>query len=278
LRGTYVPASGSVATVNIVNNRAYIALEEEGIQIIDVSNPDNPSFLGSYATTGWAEDIKAANGKAYVADSTDDLVILDVSNPAVPTLLGQYESEILFTRRIQINNNLVVLHGTGLEVVDVSDPSNPITQGSYETPGQAEDIRFINDIIYVADIYGGLQISRLLPGVNINYSSGAPGSYFTITGFNFPPNANRNVKVNNVSLGNINVDQYGKFTFLLSTATAEEGRYVLTIDGYSVIGTTAFNLDTNDPVRPQEGNGPIFNVPPGIAFTEFIFMPSISLR
>jgi hypothetical protein len=36
-----------------------------------------------------------------------------------------------------------------------------------------------------------------------------------------------------------------------------------------------FTLDADDPVRPQEGVGPIFEVPAGIAFTEFVFLPII---
>jgi hypothetical protein len=39
--------------------------------------------------------------------------------------------------------------------------------------------------------------------------------------------------------------------------------------------SAVFNLDSSKPLRPQEGNGQIFSIPAGIAYTHFIYLPLV---
>ena len=103
---------------------------------------------------------------------------------------------------------------------------------------------------------------------------GAPGSFFTAAGTGFPPNITATVTINSVALGTVPTDGNGDLSFILSTANTDEGAYVVTAS-VNPTASARFILDADDPVRPQEGEGPIFEVPAGVAFTEFVFLPII---
>lgn len=112
------------------------------------------------------------------------------------------------------------------------------------------------------------------PTLNTNYDSGAPNSVFTLTGSGFPSNIDTTIVINGQTLGVVPANTTGEFLFLLSTANADEGAYFVTASA-NPTATTSFILNSTNPVRPQEDNGPVFDVPEGIAFTDFIFLPSI---
>ncbi|MCI0397438.1 MAG: calcium-binding protein [Chloroflexi bacterium] len=132
---------------------------------------------------------------------------------------------------------------------------------------QADNL-VITDTSGISDIF-----IRTRPPISLtlNYPSGAPGSFFTLTGGNFPFSATATIAVNGVPLGSLPTDGSGAFTALLNTAGATPGLYrvAATVLPSREIATLA--LDPNGVVHPQEGNGPIFLVPP---FT-FVYLPAI---
>jgi hypothetical protein len=84
-----------------------------------------------------------------------------------------------------------------------------------------------------------------------------------------------NVSINNFNLGSVLPDSNGEIFFLLLTTGADEGVYVVRAQKGSEIATTSFRLDASQPLRPQEGAGPLFNVPPGISLSELNLLPFI---
>jgi archaellum component FlaF (FlaF/FlaG flagellin family) len=114
-----------------------------------------------------------------------------------------------------------------------------------------------------------------LPSLSINYPDGQPGSFFTVTGSNFPPNSTAAVIINGVTLTtSLPVDSSGEFLFLLNTEHADAGHYFVTVTA-NPGATVSFILDPAAPLRPQVDSGAIFQVPDGIALTEFIYLPLI---
>ena len=120
-----------------------------------------------------------------------------------------------------------------------------------------------------------VELYALSPILNINYSSGAPSSFFTLTGERFPPDSTATIQVNGRTLGQVATDAEGRFTFLLSTTDSDEGTYFVTVT-VNPIATVRFILNSSEPTRSQEGSGTVFDVPSGIAFTQFVFLPVVS--
>ena len=55
--------------IDVVGDLAYVAVSEQGMQIIEVSNPAAPAALGNIDTPGYAEDVQVVGDLAYIADT-----------------------------------------------------------------------------------------------------------------------------------------------------------------------------------------------------------------
>lgn len=119
-----------------------------------------------------------------------------------------------------------------------------------------------------------LQYDVVEPELLMQYTTGAPGSYFTVAGQNFPPNETATISVNGRIMGTTAVNGDGRFLFILTTANADEGTYFVTASVNPTV-TKQFILSATEPVRPQEESGDTFDVPVGIAFNDFIYLPAI---
>ena len=106
-----------------------------------------------------------------------------------------------------------------------------------------------------------------------NYPNGQPGSFITITGWNFPPDSQATLSINGQIITNsLSVYPTGSFLFFLDTDGAEQGLYVVTV-GANPEATTSFVLAGSLPLRSQEGGGLTFTVPGGIAYRNFFYVP-----
>lgn len=113
------------------------------------------------------------------------------------------------------------------------------------------------------------------PYLVINHSEGKPGSYFKLTGCNYPANGTATIEINGTTLGNMQVDNLGCLIFELNTVQADEGSYFVTVT-VNPSATINFRLDSNSAnTWASEGTGTSFTVPAGIAFTESIYLPII---
>jgi parallel beta-helix repeat protein len=107
----------------------------------------------------------------------------------------------------------------------------------------------------------------------INYTIGKPGSFFTLEGANFPANSTATITINGYTLGTVPTDASGDLIFLLNTDQADVGDYVVSASA-NPGASVSFFLDSSKQIRPQEGQGTIFNVPGGLT-THFVYLPNI---
>lgn len=115
------------------------------------------------------------------------------------------------------------------------------------------------------------------PQLGIDSNLGAPGSFFTVTGTNYPANSQVTVIINGQTLGFVTSDGGGGFTFQIDTNGAGEGSYFVTATADpSATATVSFVLDSAEPVVGTMNTGlPQIVVPAGAAFTEFLYLPLI---
>jgi hypothetical protein len=111
------------------------------------------------------------------------------------------------------------------------------------------------------------------PMLMVNYATGAPGSFFTLEGENFPPNSTATITINSYELGLVPTDSAGTLIFLVNTDQADEGEYLVTAS-VNPSASVHFVLDAMRLTHSQEGNGTIFNVPGGLN-THFVYLPFI---
>ncbi len=121
----------------MVGNYAYVAgWDDDGVQILDISDPTNPTAVGSItddATTelDGAYHIKVVGNYAYVAGWDDDGVqILDISDPTNPTAVGSITddatTELDGAHRIEVRGNYAYVASSfddGIEIIDIGGAS-----------------------------------------------------------------------------------------------------------------------------------------------------------
>ncbi|MCP4584014.1 MAG: hypothetical protein GY839_20575 [candidate division Zixibacteria bacterium] len=156
---------GQPGGIFINNSHAYIA-DRSSLQILDISDPINPLFIGEYLTANETWDVKVQDSIAYLANHSGGLQIVDISNPSSPVLLGTYD-DLSFTYSVYVRDSLAYVpnYNDGLTILNVSDPTNPVFIGRYQSSG-AMDVVVLGDYAYVADRQGGFKIVDISDPVN----------------------------------------------------------------------------------------------------------------
>jgi len=91
-----IPTKGTVHDIVLFNNDKYalVASEQEGILLLDVSDPFNTTLISNFSTTYHAESIALAHNEkiAYITNGAAGLDIIDVFNLQRLKLLSRYQT------------------------------------------------------------------------------------------------------------------------------------------------------------------------------------------
>ena len=79
-----------VVEVAISGTLAFVAGREEGLHIVDVSNPAQPQLVATYDTPGLVWGVAVEGAWVYLADGPAGVRLLDVSDPARPRETAAY--------------------------------------------------------------------------------------------------------------------------------------------------------------------------------------------
>jgi PKD repeat protein len=125
--GSVIPPEGA-GKIAVMGDYAYIT-DGYGMSILNVADPNAPSFLSS-EDTGGGRDIAVAGNYAYVATGGNGMHVVDVSDPSLPSDIGTYESNG-DPQGIAVAGDYVYFLDWGLHIIDVSEPSKPEGLGFY---------------------------------------------------------------------------------------------------------------------------------------------------
>ena len=160
---------GNVIDVFIDGDYAYVTNEEEGLKIVNITDPTSPFIIGSYDTDSIAQRVFVDGDYAFIADYEGDpileenILILNVSNPQNPFQIGNC-STISTTGDLAwdivpfVDIAYVANGEGGLCVLDISTPSSPSIIEQRNTPGNSYDLVVEGDYIYLADGTNGLVV------------------------------------------------------------------------------------------------------------------------
>ncbi len=175
----------SVISINAEAERiAYIA-DYDSLQIVDVTDPQNPFRLGACNIPTFAlMDVFVVDTFAYTVGWSSYgyngvMKVVNVSDPTAPRIVAGLDNIRGDPHAIYVSGNYayiaaldyvvpplrdkripgkedfsvkVVVEG-GIRIIDISNPLSPEIVASYDTPYEARDIFVVGDIIYVADYY-----------------------------------------------------------------------------------------------------------------------------
>jgi len=132
------------------NNHAYLGASD-GLYIIDVSDPANPTLTGFYTTSN-ISDVKISGDYAYLAHPNDGFDIIDISDPENPEQTGDIPGH---ADALALQGDYAyVVEANGLSVIDVSDVYHPEIK-KYLDVGNSfgTDIYIVGNYAYVIGSY-----------------------------------------------------------------------------------------------------------------------------
>ncbi|HEY0603355.1 MAG TPA: hypothetical protein VGD58_10610 [Herpetosiphonaceae bacterium] len=131
------------------------------IEIVDVSDPLNPTLHGLYEQ--YASSVDVVNNRAYLASGT--VTILDLSNPGQPAPFASYRTPH-YASEMEFAGNLAYIADGGqggLHIAELDASGRLHARATHPTPGIASDLSLAGDVVYVATRSGGLKIFRVHP-------------------------------------------------------------------------------------------------------------------
>jgi len=118
-----VAVAGDYAYVSVGQisvDRSVIPVGEDGLQVVDVSDPNAPHEVGFYKTQGVALNVALEGNYAYVAIPGVGLEVLDVSDPTAPKVVSFYSMRDVVDVAVVADYAYVAGVEDGLRVVDFS--------------------------------------------------------------------------------------------------------------------------------------------------------------
>lgn len=154
---TVPTAYGGALNAYIDGDYAYMATHN-GMQMIDISHPENAFELHNFLTPEIVMDVYVENGYAYAMESDGTLNIYDVDPPMGAHFLTS-TSTGLYGLRLHGHNGYV-FHAeqyAGVKIIDCRIPGSPAIVNETWTPGVVRSVRNYHDHAYCSLSMGGLQ-------------------------------------------------------------------------------------------------------------------------
>lgn len=145
---------------------------DDGLSVLDVSDPVHPVLVGSYRTPRSVFAVihypRSGGEQVYAfAPVTDGLLVMDLADPEMPTVVGSTSAVTL--QQVQVADTYV--YGTdgycaytcapdpfqcfnwvckgSVQAIDFADPNAPVVVGVYDPPGGIWDMTLVENHLYV---------------------------------------------------------------------------------------------------------------------------------
>lgn len=237
---------------------ALVADGANGLQIINITNPESPAIVYNYKTFGYVKEVypDTINGSTYafISDIVNGLYVLDISNPGAPSLdtLISYSGGV--TTAVSKNRKLYAsFGGTSFKIFDLNNLPGEIPELSTYTPvNSIKRIEVVGSIAYFVESVTKIEIVDVSnPASPFKYSTfSTPGACYDIKvadGLMYVADGNAGVTVVNVSNPAQPFYMTSTNTYTSVKAVDQSPNFLFTAEGNA--GTEVFNLF--NPVYPE---------------------------
>jgi len=167
LNWTYTENPESTAQMEIVGNYLYVCDVHDDFKIINVTDPYNPTLIGSCFFLSSAMGLAVKDNFAYIGAWNNRLVVINISDPTNPQVTFSNYTTISYAIGVQIKDNLVYVADweNGLHIWDITTPETPVYMNNFSMT-KLRDITILNDFAFVADSDRGLHVFNLTDPLN----------------------------------------------------------------------------------------------------------------
>ena len=176
-----IPATeGYHQDVNVISGHAYVCDFDNGIRVVDITNPAQPNEVTLVQLNSGVADILFDGNFAYVANRGAGLQVLDITTPSAPVVGTLFDTPGTLRKvafgAITINatptGHIFAADVAGILAINVSTPATPVESGaltvSAAAPGSAFSTFLDGDKAYVAYGSAGFRILDVSNPANIS--------------------------------------------------------------------------------------------------------------
>lgn len=152
----------TVAAVQLVGDRAYLAGGSQGLIVADIADPEQPRKLLRFDTPGSTRRVALLGTVAYLADGTGGLRVVDLSRPDRPREVATFASRSQARSLHLHGERLAVAEGTdGVRLFDVGRPDLPRELARVSVGGSVVDVLLLERHLLAAAGDLGVAVWRL---------------------------------------------------------------------------------------------------------------------
>jgi len=246
---------GYAKDIDVAGDLAYVANDQGGLQIVDVSNSESTFVIGEYVTERIIQGVAIRDTIAYLAvgHAQGGIIILNVAQPSEPVFVGQDQTFYGYDLVAPTDDTMYVYIAARywFIVEDVkTHPQYPSFVRRFSTPGDTRGIYLVDSIAYLACEQMGIHIFNLAK----------PDSEALVGWIDTPSNA-RNVFVEGnyayvadgrAGLVIIDVSDLENLAIIAEYDTPEYANNVFVYDDYAYIADGDGGLQVIDVSNPEE--------------------------
>ena len=164
-----------VQGISFSGNSAVVGAAWGGMQILDLSTPAEPKYVGAYYSDTSVGDVAWSGDLACLTlgGALPGLELVDTSDPNSPTPTARIS--LPFANQVELMGRYACVTGEGLKVYDIADPTQLVLVGSHrlatvneEPRSQTHALKIADNLVYVAAGYHGLAIYQITPQLILN--------------------------------------------------------------------------------------------------------------
>lgn len=148
----------NISEMIVEGDYLYIAGNDAGLHIMDISDPQNPTMAAHLLPDGFAKHIILKDTICYVLDAgyySDDyhgFKLFDISDPAAPEILSSFEISGTLDGMALIDTVLYISQWQNIFIYNVADPLNPYYVAEYTHWGfSLGDLYSYGSALYAAE-------------------------------------------------------------------------------------------------------------------------------
>jgi hypothetical protein len=140
-----------VSCAALADSIAFVAVQDRGLAILDISSPQAPATISWYADADTVEALLARDTLVFLCRGNAGLSILNCSDPALPTHLSTYNTPGTLNGMAKKGTVLFLADGgSGIEAVSIADLYAPAFLDSVLLPGYSQDIALADSLAIIA--------------------------------------------------------------------------------------------------------------------------------
>lgn len=164
------PLWGGARGVTISGDLAYVGVINEGLVVLDVSDPRAPTEIAFLPLDGYPEQVVLVGRFALVPTGSGEIAILSLDEPAAPELLDTYWVGLWpYELAVVGGYGLLADGGGGMRVLDLSDLPSLTDVGAFEIQDHTSTIATAGDLAFLnrleVDDGGGWDVGVLILSV-----------------------------------------------------------------------------------------------------------------